>query len=47
MTSMPTYGFQAILLAGLLSLFCLRKRTLDLYIAALIAFWTVAVIFIY
>ena len=44
---MPTYGFQAILLAGLLSLFCLRKRTLDLYIAALIAFWTVAVIFIY
>lgn len=44
---MPTYGLQAILLAGLLSLFCLRKRTLDLYIAALIAFWTVAVIFIY
>jgi len=47
MTSFMMYSIQAVLLAMSLGFFCLRKRTLDLYLFGIISFWVIMVIFIY
>jgi len=47
MISLLAYSIQALILAALLVVVCLRLRTLDLYLAGTILFWVIAVVGIY
>jgi len=47
MTSLISYSVQALLLSALLIIFCLKRRSLDGYLLAVIVIWTVSVIGIY
>lgn len=47
MTSLLSFSLQALLLSVLVIVFCLHKRSLDLYVGAVVIFWLLSVILIY
>ena len=47
MTSLLSFSLQALLLSVLVIVFCLHKRSLDMYVGAVVIFWLISVILIY
>jgi len=46
-TSLLSFSLQALLLSVLVIVFCLHKRSLDMYVGAVVVFWLLSVVLIY